>query len=355
MKTTTKALALLLGATVALTGCGNKDDNGGGSTTTTGTTPPATTGATTGGTADSGGKKLRIAVIPKGSTHEFWKSIHEGANTAAAELGNVEIIWKGPLKEDDRDSQIQVVEDFTTQKVDGIVLAPLDDSALSRPVTDAKSSGIPTLIIDSDLKNADYVSFVATDNEKGGETAGEAMGKLLNGKGRIVVLRYQVGSASTNFREKGFLDAIKKFPGITVVSENRYAGPTTESAQTEAENLLSGLKKPDGSLDLDGIYTPNESSTAGMLRVLQQNKWAGKVKFVGFDSSAKLIDGLKAGEIDGLIVQNPRKMGYLGVKTMVDYINKKNVDKRIDTGATFVTKDNMAQPEVAKLLEPPKE
>jgi len=335
---TTKTLAWLLGATIALAGCGDK----GTETSSTGSATP------------EAGKKLKIAVIPKGSTHEFWKSIHEGANEAASELGNVEIIWKGPLKEDDRNDQIKVVEDFTTQGVDGIVLAPLDDKALARPVMDAKNSGIPTVIIDSDLKDAETVSFVATDNYKGGETAGEEMAKLLGDKGKIVVLRYAEGSASTNFREQGFIDAIKKHSGITIVSENRYAGPTTDSAQTEAENLLAGFKKPDGSLDIDGIYTPNESSTAGMLRVLQQNNWAGKVKFVGFDSSPKLLDGLKSGEINGLIVQNPRKMGYEGVKTIVDAINKRTVSKRIDTGATFVTKENMESPDIAKLIAPPK-
>jgi len=343
---TTKTLAWLLGATIALAGCGSKDETAGGSTT--GAAP-----TTTGGSADTG-KKLRIAVIPKGSTHEFWKSIHEGADEAAKELGNVEIIWKGPLQENDKDDQIKIVEDFTTQHVDGIVLAPLDDKALKRPVDDAKNSGIPTLIIDSDLPDTDVVSFVATDNEKGGGIAGEEMVKLLGGKGKLLVLRYNVGSASTAFREKGFLDVIHKNTGITIVSDNQYAGPTVESAQTKAESVLSAYKKPDGSLDIDAIYCPNESSTFGMLRVLQENKWAGKVKFIGFDSSAKLLDGLKAGEINGLVVQNPRRMGHDGVTTIVDALNKKSVAKRIDTGATFVTKENMAQPDVAKLLEPPK-
>ncbi|MCC7230727.1 MAG: substrate-binding domain-containing protein [Fimbriimonadaceae bacterium] len=344
---TTKTLAwLFIGMTLAMAGC--KGDAS-GTTTGGGTATPETAG-TTGGQS---GKKLTLAVIPKGTTHEFWKSVHAGAQQAADELG-IEIIWKGPLKEDDRDSQIKVVEDFTTQGVDGILLAPLDDTALKVPVENAKKSGIPVLIFDSDLKDTDVVSFVATDNEKGGSMAGDELARLLGGKGNVVMLRYQEGSASTAFREKGFLSAMAKNSGIKVVSENRYAGATVESAQTEAENLLSGLKKPDGSLGVDGIYCPNESSTFGMLRVLQDNGWAGKVKFVGFDASPKLVEGLTAGQINGLLLQNPRKMGYEGVKTMVDYLGKKAVAKRIDTGATLVTKENMAQPEVAKLLEVPK-
>lgn len=309
--------------------------------------------ATSGGSGGGGEKKLRIAVIPKGTTHEFWKSVHAGAQEAGEEFG-VEIIWKGPLKEDDRDSQIKEVESFTTQGVDGIVLAPLDDTALKVPVENAKKSGIPVAIFDSDLKDTDVVSFVATDNEKGGKAAGEEMVRLLGGNGNVVVLRYQQGSASTMNREKGFLDVMKASPGIKILSDNRYAGATVESAQTEAENLLSGFKNPDGSLNVDGIYCPNESSTFGMLRVLQDNGWAGNVKFVGFDASAKLVEGLSKGQINALVLQNPRKMGYLGVKAMVDHLRKNPVEKRIDTGAELVTGNNMKDPEIAKLLEVPK-
>lgn len=312
-----------------------------------------TEGGTTGG-GGGGGDKLKIAVIPKGATHEFWKAIHAGADEAAAEAGNVEIIWKGPQVENDRENQIRVVEDFINKQVNGIVLAPLDDKALVPVVKQATKGDIPVVIIDSGLVGGDYSSFIATDNEKGGQYAGEEMIKRLGGKGRVVVLRYQEGSASTMAREKGFLDAIAKAPGITLVDASQYAGPTTESAQKAGENLLARFKKADGMLDIDGIYTPNESSTFGMLRVLQDNKWAGKVKFVGFDSSEKLISGLKDGEIDALVLQNPRKMGYLGVKTMIDVLNKKTVEKMVDTGAVLVTKDKMNEPEIAKLLEAPK-
>ncbi len=326
---------LVAGALLA--GCGNSGDK----------TEAAT------GNANNGEKKLRIAVIPKGTTHEFWKSVRAGADEAAKEFG-VEVIWKGPLKEDDLNDQVKVIEDFTTQGVDGIVLAPLSDSGLKKPVTDAQKSGIPVVIFDSDLKDTDFVSFVATDNEKGGKAAGEEMVRLLGGNGNVVVLRYQEGSASTMNREKGFLDVMKANTGIKVVSDNRYAGATVETAQTEAENLLSSLKKPDGSLSIDGIYCPNESSTFGMLRVLQDNGWAGKVKFVGFDSSPKLIEGLTKGQINALVLQNPRQMGYLGVKAMVDHLKKNSVEKRIDTGAELVTGDNMKDPAIVKLLEVPK-
>ncbi len=293
------------------------------------------------------GKKLRIAVIPKGNTHEFWKAIHAGADKAAAEFG-VEVIWKGPQKEDDRDDQIKVVEDFTTQKVDGIVLAPLDDTALRIPVKSAQDAGIPVLIIDSGLKEIETVSFVATDNYQAGMRGGEKMVELLGtAPKKLILLRYQEGSASTTERENGYLDALKKAPNITVVSAERYAGPTTETAFAESENLRQRFK------DVDAVLCPNESSTAGMLRALQQAGLAGKVFFVGFDSSSKLIEGLKAKEINALVVQNPIQMGYLGVKNMVAHLKKESVEKRVDTGAAVVTLENIETPEIAPLVAPP--
>jgi len=298
--------------------------------------------------------KLTIAVIPKGTTHEFWKSVHAGAVKASREL-NVEIIWKGPLKEDDRESQIATVEDFITRGVSGIVLAPLDDTALRGSVHQAVSSNpsIPVVIFDSGLKSDEYASFVATDNFKGGQMAGDYLAKLLDNKGKVVMLRYAEGSASTHQREEGFLDAIKKHPDIQAVSSNQYGGATTESAFQASENMLAPLKSGDqSSLTIDGIFCCNESTTFGMLRALQNGKFAGKVKFVGFDSSAKLVQAMDAGELHGLILQNPFNMGYLGVKTLVDKINGKDVPKRIDTGATLVTKDNMNEPEIKSLLTP---
>ncbi len=336
---------ILAAATVVLAGCGSGD---------TAKNDTTTGGATTGGATADKGKPLTIAVIPKGSTHEFWKSVHAGADDAAKELGNVTIDWKGPMKEDDKASQIDTVGSFVVKGESGIVLAPLDDKALLPAVNEATKSNIPVLIIDSALSGGETVSFVATDNEKGGHMAGAEMARLLGGKGKVVVLPYAVGSASTIAREKGFLDEMAKNPGITVVSSNQYGGPTVETAQKTSENLLATHKKGAG-LDIDGIFASNESNSFGMLRVLQDSAWTGKVKFVGFDASAKLLEALGKGEIDGLIVQNPHNMGYLGVKTLVAKIRGEKVEARIDTGATLVTKANMNTDENKKLLTPPKE
>ncbi len=294
-------------------------------------------------------KKLTIAVIPKGTTHEYWKAVHAGAEDAAKELG-VDIIWKGPLREDDREEQIKVVEDMVTRGVNGIVLAPLDDAALRAPVNDAVANSIPVVIIDSDLKGDKHLSFVATDNYAGGKIGGEYLAKQLGGKGRVVMLRYLEGSGSTGNRERGFLDGVTASKDIQVVSANQYAGATTETAYKASENLLAPLKTADGKLGIDGIFCPNEPSVFGMLRALQDGGLAGKVHFVGFDSSSKLIEALRKGEIDALVLQNPRRMGYLGVKTMVQHLHGQAVDKRIDTGVRLVTRDDLEKPEVKQLL-----
>ncbi|HJT67977.1 MAG TPA: substrate-binding domain-containing protein [Pyrinomonadaceae bacterium] len=298
-------------------------------------------------------KKMTIAVIPKGTTHEFWKSIHAGSLKAASELSSqgtdVEVIWNGPLREDDREQQIQLVEGFAAQGVNGMVLAPLDDRALVRPVSDAKRAGVPTVIIDSGLQSSDFVSFVATDNRKGGLLAADRMGQLLNGKGKVIVLRYAEGSASTSEREAGFIDEIKaKFPGIELISTNQYAGATRDTAKRAAENLLNQFGD-----DVQGIFTPNESSTAGMLLALQDIGKAGKISFVGFDASQTFIDAINANQLHGIVVQNPFNMGYLGVRTMVDNLQGKPVPSKIDTGVMLVTKDNLSSPEVQTLLHPP--
>jgi ribose transport system substrate-binding protein len=304
-----------------------------------------------GGAAPSGaaGSRLTIAVIPKGTTHEFWKAVHAGAVKAGKETG-VDVLWQGPIKEDDREEQIKVVDNMRTRGVAGIVLAPLDDKALRTPVSDAMRSGIPVVIFDSDLASADYVSFVATDNYQGGRLAGEHMATLLGGKGAVILLRQHEGSASTTKREQGYLDAIAAHPGIKVTSSNQYGGVTTESAYRVSENLLSATRAAEGTVN--GIFCPNESTTFGMLRALQNARLAGKITLIGFDASDKLVQALEAREISALVVQDPVNIGYMGVKTLVSHLRGAKVEKRVDTGVTLVTRENMNQPEVKARLHP---
>ena len=291
---------------------------------------------------------LRIAVVPKGTTHEFWKSVHAGCVKASRELG-VEIVWKGPLREDDLKDQIDVVQSFVAQGVSGIALAPLSDKGLVGTVKAATAAHVPVVVFDSDLAGGDTVSFVATDNEAAGKSAGDALAARV-GKGNVAVLRYQEGSASTANREKGFLEAIATHADVKVASDSQYGGATTETAEKASENLLASLGAAPGGVQ--GIFTPNESTTFGMLRALRQSGQAGKVHLVGFDASDKLVQAVHTGDVDGLVVQRPFEMGYLAIRTIVASIRGQAVDKRIDTGSTLVTKDNVDAPDIQALVHP---
>lgn len=297
--------------------------------------------------ADKTKPRPKIAVIPKGTTHVFWKSVEAGAKQAGEEFG-VDILWKGPLKENDRAGQIQVVQQFVSQGVDGIVLAPLDHKALLAPVQSATNKKIPVVIFDSALDGEpgkDFASLVATNNATGGKLGGDELSRLMDKRGKVVLLRYQVGSASTDEREKGFLDAISKNADISMKRDNRYAGATAGEAKAQALNMIDDIRAA------EGVFCPNESSTLGMLLALQQVGLAGKVKFVGFDASPPLIEALKKGEINALVVQNPRRMGYLAVKTLMQARNGEKVEPNLDTGCALVTQANLESPEIKALLE----
>jgi len=277
----------------------------------------------------------------------FWKAVERGAKEAGAELG-VEVAWKGPLQEDDRAQQIQLVQQFTAQHVAGIALAPLDHTALAAPVKAAVAAGIPVVIYDSGLDGTpgvDFLAYIATDNVKGGSIGGEELARLLPEGGDVVMLRYLVGSASTAQREQGFLDALGKHSTLHVSVDNRYAGATGGEAKTAALNLMGELRKA------KGVFCPNESATYGMLLALRQEGLAGKIRFVGFDSSPPLLEALKSGEIDALVVQDPRKMGYTAVHALVGHGKGGVQAPVVDTGVVLVTREKLSDPAIQKLLE----
>lgn len=309
----------------------------------------APAGGTPAASAPSGQKKLRIAVIPKGTTHEFWKSVHAGAQQAARELGDVEIFWKSQQLEKDREGQISVVQDFITKKVDGIVLAPLDSQALVPYVQEAKQAGIPVVIFDSGLNDQETpVSYVATDNKNGGALAARRLAELLGKKGNVILTRYNQGSESTALREDGFLETIEKeFPDIKVLSSNVYIGTTPEESLDNSQQLLIKFGK-----EVNGVFSVCEPNTTGMLRALEQENLAGKVKFVGFDPAPPLLDAMRAQKLHGIVLQDPVKMGYEGLKSLVEHIRGKEVPKRIVTGEYLATPENMDSAEMKTLLSP---
>jgi ribose transport system substrate-binding protein len=269
--------------------------------------------------------------------------VRAGAQKAGDELG-YKISWNGPELESDRERQIQIVEDFIALKVAGVVLAPNGSNALVPKVEEMFAKNIPCVIIDSEIDTDKYVSFAATNNYQGGVIAARRMGKILNGKGKVIVTKFMPGSGSTVNRENGFIDTIEKeFPDIEIV-DTKYGMATVETALQAAEDLLTKHA------ELDGLYASNASTSVGSAQALQSQGRTDKIKMVGFDAEETLIDKLKSGVVDSLVVQDPYKMGYTGVKTLVDKINGKEVPKLIDTGVELVTLARLEEPKIKALL-----
>lgn len=289
--------------------------------------------------------KKKIAVIPKGVSHFFWQSVKAGADAAGKDL-DVEIVWKGPALETDISGQINIVEDMINRRVDGIVLAPSHGDSLVPIAERAQRENIPVTIFDSGIGTEKYVSYVATDNRQGGVVAARRMGEKLGGKGKVAILGVKKGSISTDEREEGFRETIlKEFPGINLIPVIFYGESVATKSLSVAEDILTANP------DLAGIFASNETSTVGSVNAIRQRQLVGKVTLVGFDASPDLVRAVKEGGIDSLVLQDPFKMGYEGVKTIMDKLAGKTPERRIDTGVKLVTKENVDTPEMQRLIK----
>ncbi len=287
-----------------------------------------------------------IAVVPKGQAHVFWQAVHAGAIAAGRDLG-VDILWNGPASEIDFSRQIGIVDDFINRRVDGLVLAPAHGESLVPVVERANAEGIPVVILDSGIQTDRYVSYVSTDNYKGGAAAAERMIGILPRGGKVAVMATIPGSVSTTEREKGFQETLaRKAPNIRIAAL-QYGMSDRARSLAVAEDILTANP------DLAAIFCSNESGTIGAVQGAKSKGVAGKLKIVGFDSSPTVIEDLEAGLIDSLVVQNPFRMGYLGVDSVVRQLRGSPPDRRIDTGATLVTRANLKEPSIQELLRPP--
>jgi ribose transport system substrate-binding protein len=287
--------------------------------------------------------RKRIAVIPKGQAHLFWQSVHAGAVSAARENG-VDVLWNGPASETDFTGQLQIVDSMITQRVDAICLAPIDKTAMVSVVERAHREKIPVVIFDSPVDTQDFVAQVATDNYGAGVMAAGRMGKILNGKGKIAEVAVEPGSASTMAREQGFEDAIHKdFPKIEIV-DKRYGWADRAKSLAVAENMLTAHE------DLDAMFASNESSAVGAAQAIKGRK--GRVKLVGFDWSPGLLDDLKAGLIDSLVVQDPFRMGHDAVLAAVEKLKGATPQKIQSLPPRVITRENLDDPDVQKQLHP---
>lgn len=308
------------------------------------------------GCSGGGSGKRRIAVVPKGTSHDFWQSVHFGAEKAAKEFG-VQIEWNGPPDEKENVEQRKIVETFIGDQVDGICLAPINRTAAGQLITAAKRQGIPTVIFDSGVNEdaqKEIVSYVATQNLEGGRMAGRRLAEVMGEEGGVILLRYQAGSESTEQREAGFLEEIGKHPKMKVLSDNIRVDSSVGEARSKSETLLEKFGD-----QVKGVFTVCEPNNKGMYAALNSMIDAGKfqagdVKFVAFDPDPRMIEGLQNGLVQGVVLQDPVNMGYLSVKTIVEHLDGNEVEKRIGTGEALATRENMKDEDVAKLLDPPK-
>ncbi len=289
----------------------------------------------------------RIGVIPKEVASQYWKGVHNGAEQAAKDEG-VTILWNGPEVETDCERQIQIIEDMMAQKVDGIILAPSNRKALVPTVEKVAARQIPCVIVDSGVETDKYLSYMATDNFKGGVLAARRMGQILAGKGKILVVAWTPNSASTDARLQGFRETLaKEFPGVEIVDSQFASPPTMEKARDITQDMLT--RNP----GVDGVFACNATSAGGALTALQsfqQDANAKKIKMVGFDAWPMVVEGLRKGDLDSLIIQNPYRMGYEGVKAIVRHIKGEPVPKEVDTGVELITADKLNDPKIMELL-----
>jgi len=287
-----------------------------------------------------------IGVIPKETASVYWEGVRKGALQAGKEE-NYEVLWNGPEIETDCERQIQIVEDMIAQKVAGIVLAPSNRKALVPAVEKTFARKIPCVIVDSGVETDKYLSYMATDNRKGGVLAAKRIGEILGGKGRIIVVAWTPNSASTDARIEGFRETLaKEFPGIEIVDTQFPNPPTMDKARDVTQDMLTRNS------GVDGIFACNATTAGGALTALRDfQKGDKKIKMVGFDAWPLLVDGLQKGDLDSLIIQNPYKMGYEGVKAIVRQIKGEQVPKEVDTGVELITKDRLSDPKIKELLE----
>ena len=287
--------------------------------------------------------RTTIAVIPKASADIYWQSVHAGAVKASWE-NQVDIVWAGPPNETDIATEMQIVETMINRRVDAICLAPSDRSAFKIVVDRAAKVGIPVIIYDSGIDSTNYRTFVATDNYLGGKMGAERLGERMGGKGKIVMVKTVPGGASTTAREDGFRAGVKaKFPGIEILDE-RFGMASVAQSLTVVENMLTAHP------ELGGIFCSSESGSLGSSQALRAR--GKKLTLVGFDSSPSLIEGLQAGWIDSLVIQDPFHMGETAVKIALQAIRGERTPKIIALPPRLVDRGNLHDPAIDAQLHP---
>jgi ribose transport system substrate-binding protein len=286
-----------------------------------------------------------IAVVPKANSHMFWQSVQAGAKAAGREF-QVDILWNGAASETEYSRQIQIVDSMLARRVDGLAVAAADRTALNGSLDRAASLKIPVTIFDSGVDSSNYMTFVATNNYEAGQMAARKLGALVGGSGKIAVVMHAPGSYSTMERERGFDDTLaKEFPRIRVAAR-QFGMSDRAKSMAAAENMLTAHP------DLAGMFASSEPSSMGTAQALKERGLSGKLKYVAFDASESMVEDLKGGTIDALVAQDPFRIGYEAVKTLVDRLHGQSPPRKLDLHARVITRPDLALPEVKALLFP---
>ena len=286
-----------------------------------------------------------ILVSPKGTDSPYWLVVKAGAEAAAEEFG-ANIVWQGPQKETDIAKQVSVIENYIIQNVDAIVMAATDAHALVPPLKRAKDNNIPVITIDSGVADESIATaHVATDNVSAAEKAADILATLIGEEGEVGVIPFVAGAATSMAREDGFKQGLKKYPGMELVA-TQYSQADIATAMQVTENMLTANP------NIKGIFAANLPGGVGAGRALKSRGLEDDVVLVSFDGGDTLINQLKEGSVDALVVQRPYQMGYLGVQYAIKAINGEDVPGFLDTGSIVALRDNINDPVVHKVLFP---
>jgi ribose transport system substrate-binding protein len=291
-----------------------------------------------------------IPIIVKDTTSFYWQIVLAGARKAGKDLG-VNVPELGAQAETDVNGQISILENAVAGNPAAVVISPTEAKALGKPIDEAAGK-VKIIGIDSSADSKAFTSFLTTDNVQGGRVAADglaaAIGAANGGKieGEVALITALPGAGSLEQRAQGFKEQIAaKYPGLKLIAD-KYADGQATTGLNIATDLITANP------NLKGIFASNLIMAQGVGQAIAENKLAGKVALIGFDSDDKLIKFLKDGVISGLVVQDPYRMGYDGIKTALAASKGEKVETFVDTGANLVTKDNMADEKIAALLNP---
>ncbi|WP_377292469.1 ABC transporter substrate-binding protein [Rhizobium sp. SG2393] len=292
---------------------------------------------------------VTIPIIVKDTTSFYWQIVLAGARAAGKDLG-VNVPELGAQSEADINGQISILENAVAGKPAAVVISPTEFKALGKPIDEAAKS-VPIIGIDSSADSKAFTSFLTTDNVQGGRIAADGLAaaiKEATGKeeGEIAIITSLPGVGSLDQRHEGFMEQVKaKYPGLKVIAD-KYA----DGQATTGLNMMTDLITANP--NLVGVFASNLIMAQGVGQAIAENKLGDKIKVIGFDSDEKTVGFLKEGVLAGLVVQDPYRMGYDGVKTALAASKGEKVEAFVDTGANLVTKANMADPKIDALLNP---